>query len=196
MYDYIKGLVTELTPSYVVIELNGIGYFINISLYTYEKIKDFKEVQVFVEQIIREDAFLLFGFADKLEREVFRYLISVSGIGANTARLMLSSLNPQKIIEAIENEDVRLLKNIKGIGLKTAQRVIVELKDKITTSKLTEAVPQSKLSSQKVLEALDALIVLGFNKKISEETLNVIISQTPEISLEHLIKAAIQKMSK
>ena len=131
MIDYIRGSVTELTPTFLVIETGGIGYLVNISLSSFSKLEGRKEFRILIHEVIREDAHQLFGFADNEEREIFRHLISVSGVGANTARMMLSSLSPAEIEKAIMSSDVNVLKGVKGIGLKTAQRIIIDLKDKM-----------------------------------------------------------------
>jgi len=195
MYEFIKGQVCEVGLSYVVIEVQQIGYFVNISINTYDKIKDLQEVKLYIHEVIREDSHDFYGFFDKQERYIFRQLITVSGIGANTARLMLSSMTPDKIVEAIATEDVKSLKSIKGIGLKTAQRVIVELKDKISNEKLSETVPNMERGSVEKDEAISALIMLGFNKKNSEEVVDKIVRATPGLSLEQLVKNAIKQMS-
>ena len=140
MYEYIKGLLVEATPAYAVIECGGVGYYINISVNTYSQIVALQQVSLYIHQIVREDALLLYGFFNKEERTVFRQLISVSGIGANTASVMLSSMTVKEIAGAILTENVNAIKSVKGIGLKTAQRVIIELKDKIAVTGSAEAV--------------------------------------------------------
>ncbi len=195
MYDYISGTVAELTASYVVVDNNGIGYFLNISLNTYEEIQNKKDVKLFVHQVLREDVNDLFGFATKNEREIFRHLISVSGIGANTARLMLSSLKPDEITTAIVESDVNKIKSVKGIGLKTAQRVIVELKDKVTKTSDESLSFLSGEKQQNIQEAVSALVALGFNKKQAEKNLQKIIKENPDASLEQLVKLGIKLMS-
>ena len=131
MIDYIKGPITRITPAFLIVETGGMGYFVNISLNTFSKLEKKSEFRILIHEVIREDAHQLFGFADEEEREIFRLLISVTGVGANTARMMLSSLQPQEIEKAIIGSDVNVLKSVKGIGLKTAQRIIVDLKDKV-----------------------------------------------------------------
>ena len=195
MYDYISGTVAELTASFVVVDNNGIGYFLNISLNTYEEIQNKKDVKLFVHQVLREDVNDLFGFATKNEREIFRHLISVSGIGANTARLMLSSLKPDEITTAIVESDVNKIKSVKGIGLKTAQRVIVELKDKVTKTSDESMSFLSGEKQQNIQEAVSALVALGFNKKQAEKNLQKIIKENPDASLEQLVKLGIKLMS-
>ena len=166
MIEYLNGSLVEISPTYAVIDVAGVGYYINVSLFTFEQIKDKKDVKLFVHQIIREDSFTLYGFATKDERDIFRQLISVSGIGAATARLMLSSLSPDEVRTAIVTGDVQLIKSVKGIGLKTAQRIIVDLKDKID-SRSQEAVVVGSESNRN--EAIEALVVLGFSRKAVEK---------------------------
>ncbi len=195
MYDYISGIVAELTASYVVVDNNGIGYFLKISLNTYEEIQNKKDVKLFVHQVLREDVNDLYGFSTRNEREIFRHLISVSGIGANTARLMLSSLKPDEITTAIIESDVNRIKSVKGIGLKTAQRVIVELKDKVTKSGDESLSFLSGEKQQNIQEAVSALVALGFNKKQAEKNLQKIVKENPDASLEQLVKLGIKLMS-
>ena len=197
MYEYIYGEITEISPSFAIIEAAQIGYFIKISLNTYEKINTEKNIKLFIHQILREDTNELFGFAEKSEREIFRHLISVSGIGANTARLMLSSLSPDEIISAIVNGDVQRIKSVKGIGLKTAQRIIVDLKDKVDKMGYPETMAiAGSTSAINIEEATSALVMLGFNKKQVEKTLQKIAKQKPSASVEDLVKAGIQSLSK
>src|ERR1035438_2701843 len=156
MYDFIKGKLIEKNPAYAVIEANGVGYLLNISLHTYSQLKDDENCLLFAHLAVREDAMLLFGFFDKEERELFRQLITVSGVGTNTARMILSSLSPDEVSQAIIREDSALLQHIKGIGLKTAQRIIIDLKDKL----YKELIPHEKLGinhNTKKEEALSGL---------------------------------------
>ncbi len=194
MYEYIKGEIAEISPSFVIVETAGIGYLINISLNTYEKIYNSKNVKIFIHQVIREDSNSFFGFADKSEREIFRQLISVSGIGANTARLMLSSLKPAEIVRAILKEDENTIKSVKGIGLKTAQRVIIDLKDKVSKIETTDLF-DAQISSPVAQEAVYALVQLGFSKKNSEQIVQKITKSKPDITVEQLVKLGIQNMS-
>ena len=168
MFEYIKGSVASLKPSHIILEANSVGYFITISLNTYTQLNGRESVKLFIHQVIREDAHLLYGFASEPERELFRMLISVSGIGSNTAIMMFSSLSPDEISHAILDENVNLLKSIKGIGVKTAQRVIIDLKDKVGKSPISE---QFVASADNTLrnEALSALVMLGFAKKAGRE---------------------------
>ncbi len=195
MYEFINGNVVEITPSYVVLENSQIGYFINISLTTYEKINKKETVKLYIHQILREDTNTLFGFDDQNEREIFRQLISVSGIGANTARLMLSSLKPNDIVKAISDSDVAQIKSVKGVGLKTAQRVIVDLKDKIGKVASSDTTLQFAEKNPIEEEALSALVMLGFNKKNAEKIIQKIIKKTPDISVEEMVKLGIRSMS-
>jgi len=193
MYEYIKGNITELTPASVIVEAGGVGYFINISLTTYTRLNGRENVTVFLQQIVREDAHLLYGFADRDEREIFKLLISVNGIGANTAIMMLSSYQPEQLRDAIATENVNVLKSIKGIGAKTAQRVIIDLKDKI--GKSSESVQVlGKADNTTREEALSALVMLGFNKRVIEKALERIFSDNPGISVEETIKIALKSL--
>lgn len=193
MYEYIKGEVAILTPTYAVIETVGIGYYINISLQTYSKLEGKKNAQLFLHQVIREDANLLFGFFEDDEREVFRLLLTVSGIGANTARMMLSSLSADDIRTAIISDDVNRLKSVKGIGLKTAQRVVVDLKDKITRIGVGADVFASSGSTLRE-EALAALVALGFAKAPAEKALTELCKGNTTHTVESLIKAALKQL--
>jgi Holliday junction DNA helicase RuvA len=196
MYEYISGEITDISPSHVVTDCSGVGYFINISLYTYELVKQLKTAKFFIHQVLREDTNELYGFYEKSERELFRHLISVSGIGSNTARLMLSFLKPIDIIKAISEADVQTIKSIKGIGQKTAERVIVDLRDKvgkISTSDSLSIIDNAQNS--KVEEAVSALVMLGFNKKIAEKTASNIQKTNKDFTIEQLVKLCIQNMS-
>ena len=193
MYDYIKGYITEHSPAHVVVEAGGIGYFINISLTTYTAIQAQKEVQLYLHQAIREDAHLLYGFADKGERDVFRHLISVSGIGVNTARMILSSASPGEIRAAIVAENVNILKSVKGIGLKTAQRVIIELKDKFGKEGVGDNFLTS-LNNTTREEALSALVMLGFVKSNSQKVVDKIMGEQPTLTVEMVIKMALKML--
>jgi len=193
MISFVKGKVFELTPTYVIIDNNGIGYHIHISLNTYSKINAGENLLLHTEPVIRDDAHLLYGFYEPLEREIFKLLISVSGIGANTAMLILSSLTSKEVQQVIVNEDVASLKSIKGIGAKTAQRTIIELKDKILKTYDLKSNTQTKIQSPVKEEALSALEALGFNKKRAEKVLDEILRDNPKISLEKTIKEALKR---
>ena len=193
MITHIRGRLVEKSPTAVVIDCNGVGYFIHISLHTYSQLKDDESIKLLTHLQIKEDAHQLYGFATLMEREIFRLLISVSGIGTNTARTMLSSLTPKQIREGIAAEDVALIQSVKGIGLKTAQRVIIDLKDKIL--KIYD-IDETLLISDNTNkdEALSALEVLGFAKKYSERVVVKIISNNPDASLELIIKEALKNL--
>ena len=193
MITQIKGKLVEKTPTQVVVDCNGIGYEINISLYTFSSLSSDENIKLFTHLQVREDAHLLYGFFTVLERAVFRLLISVSGIGTSTARTMLSSLTPTEIQHAIGIEDVATIQGIKGIGLKTAQRVIIELKDKIKTLQGTEEIPILKSNTIKE-ETLSALEVLGYSRKASEKVVDKLIQGDPDSTVEELIKYALNKL--
>ena len=194
MYEYISGKITQTTPAYVVIENVGIGYFINISLNTFEALKEKKEATLYIYEHIREDTHSLYGFAESREREFFQLLLSVSGIGANTARMILSSLPPDDLQQAISSENVSQIKNIKGIGQKTAQRVIIDLKDKIAkTSGSSENLPDAA-DNTKADEALSALVMLGFSKGPSQKVIDKILRENPGSRVEDVIKLALKML--
>lgn len=191
MYEYFSGTLIEKNPAYVILDNQGIGYLINISLNTFEKIKDQKETKLFVHFVVREDARLLYGFADVTERTLFRALISVSGVGANTARLVLSSLNTAEAYSAISSGDVARLQNVKGIGVKTARRIVVDLKDKLVEEGF---LPGNVAPFHNTIheEALSGLLILGFNKVIAARALERIMKQSSVDSVEGLIKEALK----
>lgn len=193
MYEYIKGVVASLKPSHIILEANSVGYMVHISLNTYTQLQGKESIKLFIHQVIREDAHLLYGFSTEVERELFRMLISVSGIGSNTAIMMFSSLSPEEIRSAILNENVTLLKSIKGIGIKTAQRVIIDLKDKVGKSPASEQIVASADNTLRN-EALSALIMLGFAKKPAEKELDKILSANPKQSVESVIKQALKSL--
>ncbi|MCD6200442.1 MAG: Holliday junction branch migration protein RuvA [Bacteroidales bacterium] len=191
MFDYIQGKIVELTPANVVLESGNVGYYIHISLYTFTSLKERAEARLYIQQVIREDAHLLYGFADKKEREMFRMLVTVSGIGVNTARLILSSLTPAEVIQAIVTENVPVLQGIKGIGGKTAQRVIVDLKDKVGKISGEEEF-LSLPGNSNVEESLSALVTLGFPKALVKKTIEKIIAGDPGLAVEEIIKEALK----
>ena len=193
MITQIRGRVVEKSPTNVVVDCNGIGYEVNISLYTFSQLTDDENIQLYTHLQVKEDSHTLFGFRTTLERAVFRLLISVSGIGTSTARTMLSSLQPAEIQQAIVNEDVAKIQSVKGIGLKTAQRVIIDLKDKIVSLYGIDEIPGIKSNTIKE-EALSALEVLGYTRKASGKVVDNIIQSAPESSVEELIKAALNKL--
>ncbi len=193
MFDYIKGKLTELTPTYAVIENNGIGYFIHISLQSYSKLSENAEQQLFIHHIIREDVHNLFGFVDKKERAMFRLLISVSGVGPNTGRVMLSTLSPDELEKAVLGNQVNVIKSVKGIGLKTAQKIIIELKDKI--GKLSEEMEVMLAGENKTKEeASEALSMLGFSKTQINKVLDKLLNKENNFNVEELIKKALKML--
>lgn len=194
MYDYIKGNVAELTPTYVVLDNHGVGYMVNISLNSFNVLQNQEEVvKVYVYEAIREDAHLLYGFTERRERELFLLLISVSGVGANTARMILSSLTPSDLEQTIASENVGILKSVKGIGAKTAERIIVDLKDKIKLSTDT-LLDKNQVTSEVFDEAMSALVMLGFTKQMSQKALKKLFTAEPTITVEQAIKKALKMM--
>jgi len=191
MYEFIKGTISGLTPAGVVIETGGIGYFLHISVNTYSRINGNENSKLFLHEVVREDAHLLYGFADKDERDFFRMLINVNGIGAAIAIMMLSSYFPDDLRNAILTENVNLLKGIKGIGAKTAQRIIIELRDKVGKGVATDKIFKTGDSVVRN-EALSALEMLGFNKKAVENSLDQIIAAQPGLTVEQLLKIALK----
>jgi Holliday junction DNA helicase RuvA len=189
MINHLSGRLIEKNPAYIIIECAGVGYFVNISVHTYTKLPDDEQIKIFTHQQINEDAHTLFGFADEDERRLFRQLISVSGVGAGTARMMLSSMNPAEIQEAIVSEDAKRLQAIKGIGEKSAQRIILELKSKLKKE------PQLRIMSTNLKikdEAMSALLTLGFNKQAVDKVVDNLVRQQPDISVEDLIRNALK----
>lgn len=193
MYEYIRGNIADISPANIVIDAGGIGYFIHISLNTYSQLSGKKEARIFLHQIIRDDAHLLYGFADISERELFRNLISVNGVGASTAIMMLSSLTADELRTAVTTENVDVLKAVKGIGAKTAQRIIIDLKDKL--GKMPES-GQILLSTDNTIqiEALSALVMLGFAKKDTEKVVSKILREQPDATVESVIKQALKRL--
>lgn len=200
MIEYIRGEIAELSPATAVIDCNGLGYGVNISLNTYSAIQGKKSCKLYVYEAIREDAYILYGFADKQEREIFVLLISVSGIGGNTARMILSALSPAELVNVISTENANLLKTVKGIGLKTAQRVIVDLKDKIKTGGTAAAIDGQMgmmLTSKGVEvqeEAVAALTMLGFAAAPSQKVVLAILKEEPDAPVEKVIKLALKRL--
>jgi Holliday junction DNA helicase RuvA len=191
MLDFIRGQIAELTPTTLVLELNGLGYELNISLQSFTQLQDEKLCLIYVHEVIREDAHLLFGFTSRDEREIFRKLISVSGVGANTARMILSSMNSDEVRNAIAGGNVEALKSIKGIGAKSAQRIIVDLKDKIDkASDISQIFKQADNTLKK--EALSALEILGFSRKQGEKVIDKLLAEDNSLPVEELIKQALK----
>lgn len=193
MINFLRGKLVEKSPTQIVVDCQGVGYEVNISLYTFGKLPDDESISIYTYLQVREDAQVLYGFMDKAEREVFTKLISVSGIGASTARMMFSSLSPEEVVDAIANADVDTIKSVKGIGLKTAQRVIVDLKDKITKIDQSSEVLAFESNTNKQ-EALSALVTLGYSKKQAENSVKKILKDKPEASIEHIIKTALKNL--
>lgn len=201
MIEYVRGELAELSPATAVIDCNGVGYAANISLNTYSAIQGKKTCKLFIYEAIREDAYVLYGFADKQEREIFLLLISVSGIGGNTARMILSALSPSELVSVISAENANLLKTVKGIGLKTAQRLIVELKDKIKTVGMaavggtTSAGMLLQSANAEVQEeAVAALTMLGFAVAPSQKVVLAVLKEEPEAPVEKVIKLALKRL--
>ncbi len=201
MIEYIRGIVDELTPTQAVIEAkSGVGYALSISLNTYTAIQNKNEVRLFVYEVIREDAYLLFGFATRTERELFELLISISGVGGQTARMILSAFTPADLANIVQSEDVRSLKSVKGIGPKAAQRIIVELKDKMAnfmgsgTASQTAEGANIPVSSPVVDEAVQALAVLGFSPAPTQKVVMQIVKDDPSIPVEGIIKKALKML--
>lgn len=205
MIEYIKGTLAELSPALAVVEAYGVGYALNISLTTYTKIQGLKDVKLFVHEQLttggRDDSFTLYGFATKQERELYRMLISVSGIGANTARMMLSSLTPTELCNAIANGDEKIIKSVKGIGLKTAQRIILDLKDKIVSTGIADELHVAKQHSAGPSvntavkdEAVSALTMLGFSPAPSAKVVVEILTAQPDLQVEMVVKEALKRI--
>jgi Holliday junction DNA helicase RuvA len=193
MIAYIKGKLIEKNPTYAIIESGGLGYFVHISLHTYSQIPDQESVKLFTHFHVREDAQSLFGFSSQMEREIFRLLISVSGVGTATARVMLSSMAPEEIQQAIASDNVSLLKTVKGIGAKTAQRIIIDLRDKILKTYDIDVISTS-IGNTAREEALSALDVLGFSRKQTQRIIDNIVRDNPNFGLEELIKQALKNL--
>lgn len=199
MIEYIKGKLDEATPALAVVDCNGVGYGINISLNTYSAIQGKKDIKLYIYEAIREDAYVLYGFATKEERELFLLLISVSGIGGNTARMILSTLSPSELCNVISSGNEKLLKTVKGIGLRTAQRIIVDLKDKIATVNMpaaggmgTNAIATANPEIYE--EAVAALTMLGFAAAPSQKVTNAILQEEPDAPVERVIKLALKRL--
>lgn len=196
MIEYIKGDIAEITPAMVVLDCNGMGYGINISLNTYSAIQNQHNTKLYIYEAIREDAYILYGFSTKQERELFLLLISVSGIGGNTARMILSALSPTELCGVISSGNDKLLKTVKGIGLKTAQRIIVDLKDKIATSGMETVSSEMFAASNSEIhdEAVAALTMLGFAQAASQKVVMAILKEEPSAAVEKVIKLALKRL--
>ncbi|MCH4821947.1 Holliday junction branch migration protein RuvA [Gramella lutea] len=193
MIHHLKGQLIEKNPTYVVIECNGIGYTVNISLHTFSLIPDSEAISLYTYLQVKEDSHTLYGFVEKSEREIFKLLISVSGVGTSTARVMLSSLQPGEVTEAIASGDVPTIQSVKGIGAKTAQRVILDLKDKVLKVMGEEEVFVSQNNTNKE-EALSALEILGYNRRQAGKVVDKIVKTEPESTVESIIKLALKKL--
>ena len=196
MYEYISGKLAEVTPTYAIVEAAGVGYFINISLKTYSEIEHNAEARLYVHFVVREDQQALFGFSTKIERELFRRLISVSGVGGNTARMILSTYTVRELQNIIATENAVLLKNVKGLGLKTAQKIIVELSGKMLELgvDVMESMATPAANSAAYDEALAALQMLGFQKAASEKVLKTLFKDDPAIAVEDAVRAALKHL--
>ena len=192
MYEYIQGKLAELAPAYAVVETGGVGYLLHISLQTYSEIEGRSEVKLFTHFVVREDAQLFFGFSTKTERELFRQLISVSGVGGNTARMILSTYSPRELQSIITTENAVLLKNVKGLGLKTAQKIIVELSGELTGLAEGDTPAMPSAGGESLDEALSALVMLGFAKAPAEKALRGILRENPAVSVEDLVRMALK----
>ena len=196
MYEYITGRLAEVAPAYAVVEAGGIGYFINISLQTYSEIENSENTTLYLHYIVREDAHILYGFATKAERELFRLLIGVSGVGGNTARMIQSTYSPSELRNIIGSGNAVLLKNVKGLGLKTAQKIIVELSGKMVELKGDEKGARDIVTpdNETFSEALSALVMLGFQKSASEKVLKKLFKENPDLRVEEAIRLALKQL--
>ena len=197
MYEYISGLVAELAPTYAVIDAGGVGYYINISLQTYASIEGEKSSRLYIHYVVREDTQQFYGFATKVERELFRHLISVSGVGGNTARMILSTYSVDELRNIISTGNAVLLKNVKGLGLKTAQKIIVELSGKMLDLGVGAQAPAVAVAEQGSAiydETMAALIMLGFQKSASEKVVKAILKESPSITVEDAVRQALRRL--
>jgi Holliday junction DNA helicase RuvA len=193
MITQLRGRLLEKNPTHIVVDCNGIGYEVNISLHTFSRLKGEEQITIYTHLQVKEDSHTLYGFMEKAERLVFRQLLSVSGIGANTARMMLSSLTPEQVVEAISTEDTDTIQSVKGIGKKTAQRVILDLKDKIRSSEEYSEIVNTPSNSNKE-EALSALETLGYTRKQSGKIISKICNNNPDANVEDIIKLALKNL--
>ena len=196
MYEYISGSLTELSPTYAVVEAAGVGYYINISLQTFSAIEGAESVRLYVHFIVREDAQILYGFATRQERELFRLLISVSGVGGNTARMILSTYSTSELRNIISTANAVLLKNVKGLGLKTAQKIIVELSGKMVDLGLEAKAVKSagEVDNEVFNETVAALVMFGFQKGASEKVVKALLKEDPNIQVEDAVRLALRRM--
>lgn len=200
MIEYVRGELAELTPAYAVVEAHGVGYGLSISLNTYSGIQNKKEVKLYVVESIREDAYALFGFSTKQEREMFLLLITVSGVGANTARMILSAMSPAELCNVISSGNEKMLKTVKGIGLRTAQRIIVDLRDKIAVEGIADQMPATSVATASAMnnevrdEAIGALTMLGFSPAPSAKVVSAILTDNPQLPVEQVVKLALKQI--
>lgn len=200
MIEYVRGELAELTPAYAVVEAHGVGYGLSISLNTYSGIQNKKEVKLYVVESIREDAYALFGFSTKQEREMFMLLITVSGVGANTARMILSAMSPAELCNVISSGNEKMLKTVKGIGLRTAQRIIVDLRDKIAVEGIADQMPAAGVAAASAMnnevrdEAIGALTMLGFSPAPSAKVVSAILTDNPQLPVEQVVKLALKQI--
>lgn len=200
MIEYVRGELAELTPAYAVVEAHGVGYGLSISLNTYSGIQNKKEVKLYVVESIREDAYALFGFSTKQEREMFLLLITVSGVGANTARMILSAMSPADLCNVISSGNEKMLKTVKGIGLRTAQRIIVDLRDKIAVGGIADQMPAAGAAAAAAMnnevrdEAIGALTMLGFSPAPSAKVVSAILTDNPQLPVEQVVKLALKQI--
>lgn len=194
MYEYISGPVAELAPAYAVIDAGGVGYFLHISLTTFSEIEHRSETKLYVHYVVREDAQLFYGFSTKAERELFRMLISVSGVGGNTARMILSTYSPRELQSIIATENAVLLKNVKGLGLKTAQKIIVELSGKMTGLGLGEIDVRPTADREVYEEAMAALVMLGFPKNSADKAVGSVLKEQSSASVEEVVRMALKRL--
>ena len=200
MIEYVRGELAELTPAYAVVEAHGVGYGLSISLNTYSGIQNKKEVKLYVVESIREDAYALFGFSTKQEREMFLLLITVSGVGANTARMILSAMSPAELCNVISSGNEKMLKTVKGIGLRTAQRIIVDLRDKIAVEGIADQMPAAGVAAASAMnnevrdEAIGALTMLGFSPAPSAKVVSAILTDNPQLPVEQVVKFALKQI--
>ncbi|KIP60466.1 Holliday junction branch migration protein RuvA [Prevotella pectinovora] len=200
MIEYVRGELAELTPAYAVVEAHGVGYGLSISLNTYSGIQNKKEVKLYVVESIREDAYALFGFSTKQEREMFLLLITVSGVGANTARMILSAMSPAELCNVISSGNEKMLKTVKGIGLRTAQRIIVDLRDKIAVEGIADQMPAAGAAAASAMnnevrdEAIGALTMLGFSPAPSAKVVSAILTDNPQLPVEQVVKLALKQI--
>ena len=194
MYEYISGKISDLTPAYAVVEAAGVGYYLNISLQTFAGIEKLGEAKLYVHFTVREDAQILYGFSTREEREVFRRLISVSGVGGNTARMILSTYSPSELSNIISSENAVLLKNVKGLGLKTAEKIIVELRDKMIGIVSSSPGADTAVGDATHQEALAALSMLGFSRAASDKVVRAVMKENPGAAVENIIRFSLKKL--